>query len=225
MRMSEDNARALLTIVEQRRMHWSTTITTLIGFVVVMNVGVLGYFIGAYIRDGGARPAFLLVGAAISAFIIGVWRLYTRYIDNNIANLYPELFIYERALSIPEEAGIVGYLVRNVKLVDKILLSETLKDEQKAEALNTLVKSKRIGYRGHRWIDVFGVSWTCVMLILSLAGLWIVRNSLGLNMNTILYSTCLAGEGVGFFLAVYALRHYQKDPSQEEISEVLRKLN
>jgi hypothetical protein len=115
--ISDENSRVLLNFAEQRRIHYSTIIVSVLGFVVASNIGIIGYFITSYIPEITTHPIYLFVGAALSSILTGAWRLYSHYIDNRITRLYPEIFYYESQLNIPQYFGISGYLHKNIILL------------------------------------------------------------------------------------------------------------
>lgn len=215
---SEDNARAMLNSAQQERLHWSAMITTLMGFAVLINVGIWSYFLSEYIKLGGALPSYILIASAVSALTLGGWRLYTHYIDNQLAALYPELLLYEAKMSVPSDLGVSGYLIRNVPHI-KPILEGKLSDEKRSKAIAFLAESKRIGHRGHRMIDLATLFFIILTLLESLVSLWRVNSFAGT-----LYLICFIGIVVGLALTIFALSYYQKNPSTKLIDDTLENL-
>ena len=88
---SETKAAIWLNTAQQQHLHWSTMITALMGFTIVVVAGIWSYLMPNYIEVAAAKPAYLLAGAAASSLLLMLWRMYTHYLDNIIAGLYPEL--------------------------------------------------------------------------------------------------------------------------------------
>ena len=215
-----DDARALLQSTQQLRTHWSSVITTHIGYVIVIIVAIWSYFLKSYIDSltvpSEAQPLYIVLAAALSAITLGMWRLYTHYIDHHIAGLYPDFLLYEGMLSVPSDHGTSGYLIRAVPGVDLILLDNDLTSKQKSEGISTLVKLKRIGGRGHLAIDFF----TLIVII----GMFAVSHSLRSASQSSLVDACFIAIYIGFFFIIIVLFFYQRNPSKRSIEEVLSKL-
>ena len=218
--LKPDDARTLLQSTQQLRIHWSGVITTHIGYAIMINVAIWSYFLKSYIDSlavpSEAQPLYILLATAISAITLGAWRLYTHHIDNHIAGLYPDFLLYEGILSVPSDHGTSGYLIRAVPRVDLILLSNDLTTEQKLEGISTLVKSKRIGRRGHLAIDLF----TLVVIL----GMLAVSLSLRSELQSLLTIACFTGICIGFLFILIGLFSYQRDPSKKFIEQVLSEL-
>jgi len=213
------NIRTLLNLAEQHRLRWSTLIYAILGFIIAANIGVIGYFITAYIHEP-AHPAFLLIGSAISSILTGAWRLYSHYVDNNIANLYPEIFYYESTIGIPNQFGITRYLNDNVKNIS-VLFSSSITNEQKCAVLRMLSLSKNIGRRGHLGFDIACILWTSSLLIACPISLLLVNRPIGLDyMLFFLCCTIITAFGLG--LAIWALCISQKNPSSKIIKEAIQ---
>ena len=214
------DARVLLQSTQQLRTHWSGVITTHIGYAIMINVAIWSYFLKSYIdslvEPSEAQPVYIVLAAAISAIILGAWRLYTHRIDNHIAGLYPDFLLYESILSVPSDHGTSGYLIRAVPRVDLILLDNDLTIEQKLEGISILVNSKRIGRRGHLTIDL--------LTLLVLLGMLAISLSLRSELQSLLAMTCFIGICMGFVFMLIGLFFYQSDPSKRLIEEVLSKL-
>ncbi|MCK4403249.1 MAG: hypothetical protein KAV98_05740 [Dehalococcoidia bacterium] len=215
-----DDARALLQSTQQLRTHWSSVITTHIGYAIMINVAIWSYFLKSYIDSlavpSKAQPLYIVLAAAISAITLGVWRLYTHNIDNHIAGLYPDFLLYEGILSVPSDHGTSGYLIRAVPKVDLIFLDNDLTTEQKLEGISTLVKSKRIGRRGHLAIDLF--------TLVALLGMFIASLSLRSELQSLLAIPCFIGILVGLLFILFGLFSYQRNPTKRFIEEILSEL-
>ena len=212
-----DDARALLQSAQQLRTHWSGVIVTHIGYAIMINVAIWSYFLKSYFDSlavpGKAQPSYIVIAAALSAILLGLWRLYTRYIDNHIAGLYPDFLLYEGTLSVPSDHGTSGYLIRAIPRVKPIL---ELTPEQKLKGIKILVESKRIGRRGHLAIDV------CVFFIL--LGMSAVSFLLRDELQCSVAIACFIGIGIGFLCFVIGFFRYQRNPSKGFIEKIQAKL-
>lgn len=102
--INPDNARALLTSTQQLRTDWSSVITSHLGIAITVNIALWAYFLKSYVEVPLDTQCLLIV-SGISSLLLGLWRFYTRYIDNHLAALYPELLQYEGILGVPAEKG------------------------------------------------------------------------------------------------------------------------
>lgn len=218
--IKSEAAGVLLQSTQQLRTHWSSVITTHIGYTLMVNVAIWSYFLKSYIDSftgsSEAYPLYIVLAAALSSMTLGMWRLYAHYIDNHIAGLYPDFILYESILAVPFNRGTSGYLTRAVPILDSILSDNNLTTEQKSEGISTLVKSKRIGRRGHLTIDVL----TLVVLI----GMFAVSLSLQSELQSSLAIACFAGIYIGLLFTLLGLFFYQKNPSKRFIKDILSEL-
>jgi len=234
--LSLEDVRALLNSAQQQRLHWARTITMLIGFVVVLNAGLWSYFLIEYIKVDGALPSYILVPSAVSVITLGLWRIYTRYIDNHIASLYPELVYYEARLSVPPEMGISGYLIRNVPHIEAII-KRAVPPDKKREAIACLVKRNRVGSRGHDKIERTTLGFITITLIASILSLWRVWDSIKIMLAsvelslesvalllTIFYSACFVGIFLGLALVLFAKLSNQRNPEEGLVKKILKEL-
>ncbi len=219
--MEKDDARALLQSTQLLRIHWSSVITTHLGYAIVTNVAVWSYFAKVYVDSSLGQPLFIGVAAAISSFMLGLWRLYTRHIDNHIAQLYPELLFYEGLLGVPSEYSTSRYLMKAVGRVDRILSlpDEGLTRDKKREGITKLVESKHIGRRAHKWLD-HGVLLAIVVMFAGsfsafhYAGEWWTIGNLVCSLVII----------VGFGITLFEYCYYQKDPNEALIEKTLEEV-
>jgi len=219
--LKPNDARALIQSTQQLRTYWSGVITTHIGYAIMVNLAIWSYFLKSYIDSltvpSEAQPLYVLFASAISAITLGAWRLYTHYIDQYIAGLYPDFLLYESILSVPSNYGTSGYLIKAVHGVDLILLANDLTIEQKLEGISTLVKSKRIGSRGHLVFDIF----VLVIILGMLIKAYLLLQS---ELQSSLSIACFAGICIGFLFVLIGLFFYQRNPSKKLIEQVLSEL-
>lgn len=218
--LKPDDARALLQSTQRLRTHWSGVITTHIGYAIAINVAIWSFFLKSYVDYSAelskSQPLYILLAAAISAILLGIWRLYTHDVDNHIAGLYPDFLSYESVLKVPSDRGTSGYLIRAVPKIDLLLLDADLTPEQKLEGTSTLVKSKSVGRRGHLKIDLF-------TLFIVLGMFWI-SYSVGSKLQSSLALLCFSGIMVGALFILIGMLFYQKNPSKKVIDEILLEL-
>lgn len=219
-RMNSDDARAFLQSTQELRTHWSGVITTHLGYAVVVNAAIWSYFLKSYIDSlasgSQAQPSYVVLAAALSALLLGLWRLYTHHVDNHIAGLYPDFLLCEAALSVGPGHGTSGYLMRAVPRVDLILSNEGLTPKQKMEGISTLVKSRRIGRRGHLSMDV--------LVLVTVLGMLAAGLSLLSELSCYVAIGCIVGISIGLLLVLFGLFLYQRNPSEKFIKQILSKL-
>lgn len=219
--MERDDARALLQSTQALRIHWSGLIITYVGYAMVANVAVWSYFLKAYIdslaASSGSQPLYIGVAAAVSSTLLGLWRFYTRYIDDHIAGIYPDFLLYESKLGVPPAHQTSGYLVKAVRNVSCILLALDLKPEQKLEGIRRVIKSKRIGRRGHLWFDL---SVLAAILVMLGGSFYVLRSDL-CSFSTI---GCFLGIVFGLSLTLFEFFFYQREPSKNFIEKTLSTL-
>lgn len=219
--MDPENARALLQTTQSLRTHWSSSIVTLIGYAVVLNVAIWSYFLKAYVDSltpsAYEQPLFIGVASAISSIVIMLWRLYTRYIDNHIAGLYSDFLLCEGVLSIPTNSGTSGYLMRAVPIVNRFLADNNLTREQKLKGISSLISSKRIGRRGHFWFDVCSLVLILIMAVVSAV---VLRN----QFQQLIAIACFVGIGASFILTLFEFFFYQREPSKKLVDGMIVEL-
>ncbi len=232
--ISEDNARVLLQVREQLRHDHSGRITNLLGFTIVANAAIWGFFAQSFVKfidDPTKVFSSFLIAGALSAITMGIWRWYVRVIDDQTACFYPEIMRYEIRLCVLPDEGIRGYLSRvkpNINPnIEKTLSRTDLTDDQKLVVVRELVKAKRIGTRGLRlWkIDLDTAIWLLIL------GLFVVDVSLSIILrcqgklqgSSWLEITCLVVTSIGFAFALCADKRYQRDPSGKDVEEAICK--
>ena len=222
MSESNDTIPAMLNSSQQQRLHWSAMITTLMGFVIVLNGGLWTYFVIEYIKVVGAQPTLIIVPSVVSSITLGLWRIYTRYLDTEIVSLYPEIIFYEASLSVPRDFGLSGYLIRKVSPVSTIICSR-YSPMNKARVIRNLVKAKRIGNRGHARIDQITLSFIGLTLIASIGSLWWVYSHSPLETQyCVIYIILVCFIIAGLSFVIIAMQCFQKNPSVKLIQEIIK---
>lgn len=218
--MTPSAAGAWLQSTQQLRTHWSGVITTHIGYAVLLNVAIWSYFLKVYIdsliTSSKGESLYILLATALSAIVLGAWRLYTHRIDNNIAGLYPDFIFCEGVLRVPPDYGTSAYLIRAVPNVHKILRNKNLTPQQKTKGILDLVKLRRIGRRGHLRVDISALVFVSVMGLVST----VLQSQSKLSG---LATGCFILISIGLFSIIWAIFAYQKNPSEKDIENILPK--
>jgi len=218
--MESNGAGALLQSTQQLRTHWSDVIDRRIGYIMIAIVAIWSYFLKMYINSftppSEVQSLYILLATTLSAMLLGVWRLDARSIDNNIALLYADFVLCERVLSVPPEHGISGYLIRSLCNLRLILKDEDLTPKETARGILMLSERKRIGGRGNPELD----------RLTSLVLLAMCNVSIPLQTELLSYFTilCYGGIIIGFVLIWFGCRASQKNPSEEDIKDILSEL-
>ena len=228
--MSEDNARVLLQVREQLNHQHSGRITNLLGFTIVANAAIWGFFAQSFVKfidDPTKVFSSFLIAGALSAITMGIWRWYVRVIDDQTACFYPEIMRYEIRLCVLPDEGIRGYLSRVNPNIKKALSRTDLTDDQKLVVVRDLVKAKRIGTRGLRlWrIDLDTTIWLLILglLVVDVSLSIILRYQGNLQGSSWLEITCLFVTSIGFVFALCADKRYQRDPSGKDVEQAICK--
>ncbi len=242
---SEENARVLLSVAEQRRQHWSTAIGVLNGLAVTIIVGLWTFFLKSFLDTSSfVNPAitpadsqafafsYVVAAAGLSAIVLGLWRLYVRYIDDEIASIYPEIMSYEQLLGVGSGAGIQKYILRQPRIGAAFA---QLFPEQRQQLVAQLVKDKRIGRRGHGVIDaiVFVALFVFVLAILGDVCVQLSNQTLSkmVSASEILSNPLLGLKWVGYVLTaagslvcIYAFFCFQRNPTEADVSRVVSRV-
>lgn len=222
--MSLEHSAELLQIKERLRNHWSRIINNLLGFTIVALAAIGAFFGQSYITHAGhpeKTVLFFYLAAAASALILGLWRLYSRYIDNQVAQLYPEIFLYETNLGVAPSYGIWGYLSRNIPILSNSVSINNLEATERVELLRQLADRKRLGTRGHLAIDI-PVLLSIILLIgfaFRLLCLYYAEYLSKYDKEYFGLPYCLMFTGL--ILVIMAMRKYQRKPSAADIEQAV----
>jgi len=217
--MEKSDAHAMLSSTQQLRTHWSGVITSHLGLSLTINVAIWSYFITAYldsIKENDFNHLFILVASAISAILLGLWRLYTRHIDDHLANLYPDFLLCEGVIGMPFERGTGGYLAKAVENAKPLLKSTKINLEDRVKGVEKLVTAKRIGDRGHRIIDLVALVVTIIIFILSFIII------LGSGVKSHWYF--LIANSLGIIFIVLSLTCFQRNPKNCLVQSIIDQL-
>lgn len=162
--LSVENARSLVNTVEQRKQHLSSAIHNLNWLAVTLIAGVWTFFLDGFLKHSpfvnpnisaeNAQPfafSYIITAAGISSVILLLWRLYVRYLDNQISAIYPEILRYEKRLGVSADDGTSKYLTESNETLKNVL--PTLGETQQIELVRQLVHDGHIGRRGTIFID------------------------------------------------------------------------
>ncbi|MFC1955298.1 hypothetical protein ACFLWZ_01995 [Chloroflexota bacterium] len=218
--MESDDARTLLLSIQQLRRHWAGVITSHFGYAIIINAAIWSYLLKAYVDSLSVQSieglSYVALAAALSAILLGLWRLYTHSIDNHIAGLYPDFLLCEGVLGIRYPHGTGGYLIGAVPKVCKIFSSHKLKpDQEEVEVIVYLVEKKKIGRRSHFSIDVV----VCLIII----GMFVLCLNLLEKVQLSIVIGCLVATVIGFVLVVCCLLCFQMNPTDEHIQNAIQK--
>jgi len=205
--MDKSDAHAMLASTQQLRTHWSGVITNHLSVSLTINVAIWSYFITAYIdssKDNSADHIFILVASALSSILLGLWRLYTRHIDDHLANLYPDFLLWEGVIGIPFERGTGGYLVKAVENAKPLLTSKNMTVEDRVKGIEKLIAAKRIGDRGHKRIDLFSLT---AIIAISILSFFIILSS-----GEKSYWFFLIANLLGIIFLIISLTCFQRNP-------------
>lgn len=172
-----ENARSLISIVEQRRQHLSSNIHNLNWLAITVVVGIWSFFLTRFLEHSPfvnpnitvdqVEPfafSYIMVAAGISSFILVLWRIYAKYLDYHISIIYPEIMKYEKCLDVSEADGITNYLTESNSVLKRTL--PTLCGIQQIELVKQLVRDRHIGRRGHLVVDWLVVSAVVIFVCL-----------------------------------------------------------
>lgn len=219
IKFEKEDARAQLASLQQLRTHWSGVITSHLGLALTINIGVITYFLKAYIDStisGLPQYTLLFSLSALTSIILGLWRLYTHYIDNSIANLYPDFLKCEYTIGLSNKEGTMNYLKRELSNTEKILDSEKLTFKEKLDFISELIKIKRIGTRGHLPIDLFSLS---IQIVLMSMAIW-----LGFDKMKTIDCILTMISFLGILFTVLGVIRYQKWTRKKDINKTLEKI-
>ena len=172
-----ENARSLVSVIEQRRQHLSNQIHNQNWLAVTVIVGVWSFFLARFLDHSPfvnpniavdeTEPfafSYIMLAAGISSLVLVLWRIYARYLDCQISRVYPEIMKYEKRLGVSEADGIGDYLAGSNNILKRVL--PTLGESQQLELVRQLVRDRHIGRRGHLVID-----WLVIIAIVVFLGL------------------------------------------------------
>jgi len=222
--ISPENARALLQSTQQLRTHWSGVIVNLINYVIVLNVGIWTIFGKGYIDSLATpcnkQPSYIVLAAFLSSLSLFLWRLYTHYLDNQIAELYPDFLLYEEVLGVPYGHGTKEYLSKNVPFLEEhVFLNHHLKSDEKLDVVKKLIEKKRVGCRGHNVIDIIALAAIFLMLVSSVIFGFNSINKVLFRFDIAYYVFIIIGT---IILWLCYLCYFQKDPTEKFIDDTVK---
>lgn len=167
-----------------------------------------------YERQRELAPWYLFVAALLSSIVVILWRLYTHYLDNQIAGYYSSLIFCEKKLCIPDDLSMWGHFLRRFKDKCLSLRQEALSlcAEQRRRAVSDLVEDKRYGCRGHNTFNIIAFGFIFVVWALTLClGCW---HPIVLALSTI---------GLVLFLLIFVViyKYAQRDPSSSDLQRAI----
>lgn len=204
--MNQENCKAKLEALNQYRTHWSGVITNHLSLALTINVAIISYFLNSFIEarhNLNGEFSFLFAMFAITSIIFGLWRINTRYIDNVIVKLYPEILSCEFKMGYKKNEGLLKYLSSELRRIEILFKEENMNHRKRIRLLTQLIKDKRIGTRGHNSIDfiVFIVQITMMLSLLVFVDI---------EKYNVLNSTLLISGFLGLVLTLIGMCRFQK---------------
>jgi len=199
-----ENIRELLKMVEARNSQLLTIMHQYTNYVTLILVGIWTIFTSVYLsklselplenktvstsdlfsnlflREILLDPIFgLMIALLISIAILIVWRSFIHQIDNNIAQNYRKIILFEKRLygnpdQVPETSALhdlLSDLNRICPQIDNQLIKYDKKSyNQKSEFVFKLIDKGLIGYRGQQ---IFDIGSGLLIIIFSIAFDWV----------------------------------------------------
>jgi hypothetical protein len=157
--VDKPEAGQLLQSTQRLRIYLSTLIYALSGYTGAVLLGIWFFLLKAYM-DASRPPAgplnpidYLLIAAATSSLVLGVWRVSARRVDIRMAQLYPTFIYCEMIMGVPPNYGTLVYITDHV--LEDFKKTLTRDHDQLFRGIEYLVNAKRIGTRGQGSIDLF----------------------------------------------------------------------
>jgi hypothetical protein len=203
---SYDAAKIFYQEASQLRIHWSEYIYNLMGYTFAF-IGAIMLFGAAYYSTTNANPKYIvMIAATLCSITIGLWRWLTHYIDNQIVKLYPNMILYEDIIA--SEAEIEG--PTHAYLETEIPGLEDVNEGNKQEAINALVATNRMGFRGHRALDIAAF----ILIAISIAIPKIVISEIAKPVPPWGYIIWILLPWLGLFFLVIGMCIGQKKPDK-----------
>jgi len=225
-KMKPENAGILLQSTQIDRIHNVEQETLYMSAITAMIALIWVYFLVEYVKTS-YKPEFILIPAAISAFLLGIWRYQTIRIDKGVAILYPDLFFLESQLDIPDnfEVGTKKFLVEEVAGLDKFFSKEKSFETQ-YRTVNYLCSNQLCGSRGHYQQNLFAMS---LILFFTVLGFYYYVISPILQNKDIIKDMRNGGEltliylifiTLGICVMWYANKECPRSPTKEEWEKI-----
>lgn len=239
-----ENTRSLVSIVEQRRQHLSSTIHNLNWITVTVVTGVWSFFLSRFLDHSAfINPnipvddaelfafSYIMLDAGISSLILVLWRIYARYLDCQMSEVYPEIMKYEKRLGVSEADGMGNYLAGSNNILKRVL--PTLGESQQLELVGQLVRDRHIGRRGQLFIDWLVIIAIVVFLGLVIADLYFL-NEYGQLIELIKFDDIsrvpiIASKWFGYLAIVislcihiyFVLEKFQRNPKDKHVNKII----
>lgn len=217
--MNREEAHSFFQSSQRMTTLWTGVIAKHVVFIIVLIAAFWSYFLKAYIESVAINSAqgfsYLAVAAGLTSILLGLWRVYSRYIYNSLAGLYPDLLHCEKILGIEPYRGTGGELQKCIPRLRRILGDNELNPDQKQEAISFLVETKRLGQRSHLVIDFIIIVIIITMFVLCIS----VHAKIQLPLAI---GTIMATIG-GFLLVLCGIFTFQRYPSQSTIATTITK--
>jgi hypothetical protein len=109
---------------------------------------------------------------AICIISLIIWRAYAHYVDNDIVGMYGKILCCEYRLNVPLRISLLSSLIQGLAKGSKKRneLKDFVNSEKFSKAYNemfVLIDAKKVGSRGHNWLDGFALLFTFVLISVS----------------------------------------------------------
>jgi hypothetical protein len=221
VKMNSDDARVLLQSTQRLRTLWAGAIISYFVYTIALNAAIWTYFLKGYVESLTTAPgygfSYLAVAAGLSSVILGLWRVFTRHMNDRIAGLYPDLLICEQRLGVEYEHGTAGYLVRTIPRLHRIFTGRELSPKQQGDAISFLVKKKSMGRLSHIVTDIVVLATIICMFVICVS--MYPRIHLSVAIGSVIATI------LGFLLLIFGLLSFQRYPSQASVTAAIDKYN
>ncbi|MGA8144980.1 MAG: hypothetical protein WB987_13920 [Candidatus Acidiferrales bacterium] len=159
---------------------------------------------------------YILIAVFLSSAVFGLWRWYSRFLDDAITTLYPTLVFCETAMGLPMEYGTLSHL--RAAVLDKHNVK--IDAHEYLPLVKQLVSDKRIGTRGHFKMDAFAFSLLGLQVVGSpLAIRFVFHDDFDDVCSALI--TCMLCSAPGFWLVGRACLQFQREPTKEKLQATL----
>jgi hypothetical protein len=181
----QENTRILLKIYEERNNHLVNVVSASNGLIVVILVGVLAF--AGSVQDIEKKPFYIAWIVSIIVVSLFAWRLYARWVDEDIQKMYGKILCCEYKLNVESRTSLLLSLVTGLRDKSKKReLLDLIKSSNLTRAYNEmflLLEEKKVGGRGQRWFDGIAV----LLFVLSIViGGFTIFTTLPVDENTII---------------------------------------
>ncbi len=180
----QENTRIQLQIFEERNSHLANLIHASNGFIVAILVGVLAF--AGSVKGIEIRPYYITLVVVIVVFSLVSWRIYVKWIDKEIVEVYGKILCCEYKLNVDSRTSLLMSLIKKQPPKQCEDLMNLIKTNQATKAYNEmflLIKEGNVGSRGHGALDTIAIFLTLATIII---GFFVIFSILPLNDSAII---------------------------------------